>query len=189
MLWLLVPFTAFAIFVDYGRYYIGWVNKYVQLVFGPILREHENDDKKKLLSGGSYVVISACLCIIIFPKVIAITAFTILIVSDATGALLGRKFGKRKFFDKSLEGSIAFFISALIVVLVMPKIQGLPVEFWVGALAALVGTIIEAMSIRLKLDDNFSVPCTVGLTMWVAYFILAHIGDPAYEVLYRQLMQ
>ena len=188
-LWILIPFTLFALFIDYGRYYIPPIDKFVNKVFGPILREHERDSKKKLLSGGSYVLISACLCIIIFPKVIAITAFSILIISDTASALLGRRFGKHDFLDKSLEGTIAFIVSACIVVAIAPKVSGLWHEYMIGFIAAFAGGIIEAMSVRLKVDDNFSVPISVGIIMWLGYFLLSLVTPSVFEPLYRALVK
>ncbi len=185
----LVPFTLFAVFIDYGRHYISWVDRSFKSLFGRILREHEQDNSKKLISGGSYVLISACLCIIIFPKVIAITAFAILIISDAISALVGRRFGKRPFLDKSVIGSTSFALSAFIVVFLSPKAMGLPIEYVIGCIAAMVGTLVEAMSVRLKLDDNFSVPSSVGLTMWLGYFLLTLSSDPIYTKLFSVLMQ
>ncbi|MCK7523378.1 MAG: hypothetical protein MZV64_39855 [Ignavibacteriales bacterium] len=63
-------------------------------------------------------LLSALICALIFPKVIFVTAFSILIISDTMAALIGRKFGKRKFLRKSLEGTLSFFISASIVVII-----------------------------------------------------------------------
>ncbi|HET9136431.1 MAG TPA: dolichol kinase [Candidatus Kapabacteria bacterium] len=189
MLLILIPFTAIALFLDYGRHYAKWVRTFVNSMFASILREHETDSKKKLLSGGSYVLISACLCIIVFPKVIAITAFAILIVSDAISALLGRRFGKHKFLDKSVEGSTAFFLSALIVVSIAPKASGLGAEYVIGTIGAFVGTLIEAASVRLKVDDNFSVPCSIGIVMWLAYYLISVIGDPVYSSVFEKLMK
>ncbi len=69
-------------------------------VFGFLLRKHEIDKEKKNLTGATYVLISALICALIFPKVIFVTAFTILIISDTMAALIGRKFGKHKIFKK-----------------------------------------------------------------------------------------
>lgn len=188
MLWVLVPFTLLALTIDYGRHYVPFIDRVFQMIFGKILREHERDTNRKLLSGGTYVLISASLCMILFPKVIAITSFAILIVSDATSALIGRRWGKHRFFDKSVEGSSAFFVSAVIVVLVAPKALGLPVEYAIGIVAAVVGTLVEAMSVRLKVDDNFSVPSSVGLTMWVGYLIASMMNTPGYSSMYQSLI-
>jgi dolichol kinase len=188
-LWILVPVTLFAIFVDYGRYYIKWLKKLVNKLLGPILREHERDSSRKLLSGGSYVLISACLCIVIFPKIIAITAFSILIISDAASALIGRRFGKHHFLDKSLEGTLAFIISACIVVLVTPKVSGIWEEYFIGFGGALIGGIFEAMSVRLRVDDNFSVPISIGIIMWLGYYLFSLFQPAIFEQVYRMLVK
>jgi len=60
------------------------------------------------------------------PKVVFITAFSILIISDSSAALIGRRFGRRKFLRKSLQGAGAFFVTALIVVVLAPKIAYIP---------------------------------------------------------------
>jgi len=165
--YLLVPITAAFIIVDVARYYIPTVMRWFYKWFGWLLRRHETDITKKRLSGASNVLISALLCVIIFPKVIAINAFTILIISDTTSALIGRRFGRHRFLAKSLEGSLAFFISAILVILVAPKIDRLPMEYIIGFIAAAIGTVVEALPIRI--DDNLSVPISVGFSLWVLY--------------------
>lgn len=189
MLWVLIPFTLFALFIDYGRYYIKSINRFFKWAFGPILREHERDNTRKLLSGGSYVLISACLCILLFPKIIAITAFTILIISDTASALIGRRFGKNHFLDKSFEGTVAFIISAWIVVIISPKVSAIWTEYFLGFAAATIGGIMEAMSVRLRVDDNFSVPLSIGIIMWGGYFLLSLINPSVFEPLYRALVR
>jgi dolichol kinase len=86
-------------------------------------------------------------------------------------ALIGRKFGKRKFLRKSFEGTLSFFISACIVVLFTPKIGSFPMEYLIGFIAAFVGAIVENISYGFA-DDNLSIPISVGLTMWVLYIIV-----------------
>ena len=139
-------------------------------IFGFLLREHEVDHKKRNLNGATYVFISALICVIIFPKVFFITAFSILIISDTVAALIGRKFGKHKFLAKSFEGTLSFFISASIVVFFTPKIEGNMTEYLIGFAAAFVGAIVENISFGFA-DDNLSIPLSVGLTMWALYLI------------------
>lgn len=189
MLSVLVPITVVAFAIDYGRYYVGWLNKLFNILVGPILRPHERDSSKKLLSGGSYVLISACLSILFFPKVIAISAFSILIISDASSALIGRRFGKRHFLDKSLEGTLAFIASAWIVIFIAPKVIGVWEEYAIGMIAAVLGAIIEAASVTLRFDDNFSVPLTIGMVMWMLYYLLSLLSPSTYSVLYHQLLR
>jgi dolichol kinase len=101
--------------------------------------------------------------------VIAINAFTILIISDTTSALVGRRFGRHRFLAKSLEGSLAFFISAVIVILIAPKVSRLPAEYVVGIIAASIGAVVEALPNRI--DDNLSIPLAVGFSLWWLYML------------------
>lgn len=167
---ILIYLTIFALLFDGGRFVSKSFAKLFYRVFGFLLRKHELDKEKKNLTGATYVLLSALICALIFPKVIFVTAFTILIISDTSAALIGRKFGKRKFLRKSFEGTLSFFISASIVVIFTPKVGNFPMEYAIGFIAAFVGAIVENISYGLA-DDNLSIPISVGLTMWALYAI------------------
>lgn len=167
---ILFYLTIFALLFDGGRFVSKSFAKLFYRVFGFLLRKHELDKEKKNLTGATYVLLSALICALIFPKVIFVTAFTILIISDTSAALIGRKFGKRKFLRKSFEGTLSFFISASIVVIFTPKVGNFPMEYVIGFIAAFVGAIVENISYGLA-DDNLSIPISVGLTMWALYAI------------------
>jgi dolichol kinase len=160
--------TAFALVIELLRHYSKGFGRIFLSMFGFLLRKHELDEKKKNLNGATYVLISALICVFVFPKVLVITAFSILIISDTMAALIGRKFGKHKFLSKSLEGTLAFFISAIIVVLIAPKIEGLFLEYLIGILAAAIAAIVENISYGW-IDDNLSIPVSIGLAMWGLY--------------------
>jgi dolichol kinase len=163
--------TAIALLLDIGRHFHPSVGNIFYKIFGFLLRKHELDENQKKLNGATYVLIAALVGVLIFPKIIFITAFSILIISDSLAALIGRKFGRHKFLLKSLEGTLAFFISACIVVLFTPKIGNFPEEYTIGFAAAFVGAIIENISSRL-IDDNLSIPLSVGFTMWILYLAI-----------------
>ncbi|NNG26888.1 MAG: dolichol kinase [Ignavibacteriaceae bacterium] len=163
--------TAIALLLDVGRHFHPSFGNIFYKIFGFLLRKHEVDEKQKNLNGATYVLISALISVLIFPKIIFITAFSILIISDSMAALFGRKFGKHKFLLKSLEGTLAFFVSACIVVLFTPKIGNFPEEYIIGFVAAFVGAIVENISSSL-IDDNLSIPISVGFTMWISYLII-----------------
>lgn len=158
-----------ALALDVGRHYAAPVRRLFTTVFGPLLRSHERDRHAKRLNGGTWVLIASTLSILLFPKLIAIVAFLILIVSDLAAALVGRKFGRRRFLGKSAEGSGAFLLTALLVIAVTPKIAYLPGEYLVGAAAGLAATLVEAGVPWI--DDNLAVPMTVGLTLWAGYAV------------------
>ncbi len=167
---ILIPLTLFSLFLDYGRYYHKTLAEYVEKIFGFIMRKHEKDAKKKNLNGATYVLLSAVIVVLIFPKVFVVTGFAVLIIGDISAALIGRKFGRTKFLFKSLEGTLAFFFFSCIVVLLSPKVEGIFAEYLIGIAAVAVGAIAENISGEWA-DDNFMIPIAVCLSMWVLYLI------------------
>lgn len=168
---LLIPITIFSIFLDFGRYIFPTLGKLFYKLFGFMLRSHEMDQKKKNLSGATYVFISALLVILIFPKLFAILGLAVLIVGDISAALIGRKFGRHKFLAKSLEGTLAFFLSSVIVVFLTPKVEGNWIEYLIAIIAVGVAAIAENISYGYA-DDNFMIPLSTGITMWILYALL-----------------
>jgi dolichol kinase len=164
---ILIPLTLVFVTVDVVRYYHEPVGSWFYTSFGWLLRKRESDSTRKRLNGATYVLVAATVSVLIFPKLITITSFAILIIADLTAALVGRRWGRRPFLAKSVEGSTAFFLSALVVVCIVPKIEYRVGEYIVGAVGALVGAVVEALP--WELDDNLTIPISVGLTIWVGY--------------------
>jgi dolichol kinase len=167
---LLIPIALAFLIVDLARYYHLPTREWFYRWFGWLLRKHEADETTKRLTGATNILLSGILCMLIFPKIIFVNAFAILILSDITSALVGRRFGRRKFFYKSLEGAFGFFIAALVVVLLAPKVEGLALEYLIGIVAAAVGAVAESLSV--KIDDNITVPLSIGFVMWALYALL-----------------
>lgn len=164
-----IPVTIAFLAVDIARYTHRPVELWFYRTFGWLLRKHESDRTRKRLNGATYVLIASTLCIAIFPKLVAVTSIAVLIIADITSALVGRRYGRHRFLGKTLEGSAAFFVSALIVVLVTPKSEYAVGEYLVGLLAAAGGTVVEALPVRL--DDNITVPLAVGAILWAGYLL------------------
>lgn len=164
---ILIPLTIAFLVVDLARYYHAPTAAWFYSTFGWLLRTREQDAGRKRLNGATYVLLSAILCVVIFPKTIMVTAFAILIISDSVAALVGRRFGKRPLFKKTVEGTLAFFFSAIIVVLLSPKVEYHVGEYLIGVVGSAVGAVVEAISIRL--DDNLTIPVSIGITMWLLY--------------------
>ncbi len=165
---ILSIFAFAAITLDLSRYFSPAIGKVFYKYFGFMLRRHELDAKKKNLNGATYVFLSALLCVILFPKIIFLTAFTILIISDTFAALIGRKYGTHKFLAKSLEGTLAFFVTGIIVIFFTPKLLYAPAEYYMAVFACAIGAIVENVSFGIT-DDNFSIPISIGLILWGLY--------------------
>lgn len=166
---ILVPLTLFVALTDAARHVFPPFRQFYHAWLGWLLRAHEKDETGKRLTGATYVLLSATIGIAIFPKIIIITAFAIMIISDSVAALVGRKFGRHLFMSKSLEGTAAFLVSAIGVVCLAPKVSYLPGEYLVGFAAALIGALVEAMP--LAVDDNLSITFSIGATMWLMYAV------------------
>jgi dolichol kinase len=168
---ILIPLALAFGLSDIARLTIPQVGALYNTVFGFLLRRHEVRATKRRLNGATFVLLSALICVWLFPKVIVITAFAILIISDTAAALIGRRWGRHPFRSKTVEGTTAFFITALLVVALAPKIEYQATEYLIGTLAALLGTFVEAVSGDL-IDDNLSIPISIALLMWVLYALL-----------------
>lgn len=166
---ILVPLTLVLLIAEVARLYHPPSGRLYERLFGFLLRPHELIDRGKNLTGASYVLISATIGIWTMPKVVFITAFAVMIVSDTSAALIGRRFGRHRFFGKTIEGSTAFLLSALLVVMIAPKVQHLPAEYLIGFISAAAGCLVEAAP--LPVDDNLSIPFSVGVIMWGLYIL------------------
>lgn len=175
-LWILVPMTLAAVVIEILRRTFPRFEQVFRSFFGPLLRPHESGSpgSRPEINGATFVLVSATLCVFLFPKIIAVTAFAVLIVSDTASALYGRRFGKHKFLRKSVEGSSAFFVTAMAVVLLMAYIASAPWEFVaVGAVAALAAMVMEAVTQGgSSIDDNLTIPTTFGGVMWGLFALL-----------------
>ncbi|GBD06272.1 hypothetical protein HRbin21_00057 [bacterium HR21] len=169
---ILLPLMVLFVLVDILMHRVHLVRQLYLQLFGFLLRPHELETRRLLLNGASYVFISACLCIWLFPKIIAVTAFAILILADIASALVGKAWGHHRFLDKTAEGSAAFLVVACLTVLALGLWLGAPWSYFVAGLAgAVTGTLAEAASIRLRMDDNLSIPLSIGAIMWLVGWV------------------
>ncbi len=140
-----------------------WINRQ----FGVLLRHHEQAGFQ--LTGASYLLISALLCILVFNQVTAMAALVIIVIGDTAASLIGKRYGRvRLLGTKSLEGSIAFAVSAYLSVMVVGYFCAMSGLFYIISLAVVgVATIAELFCNKLKLDDNFIVPLVGASLFWL----------------------
>lgn len=174
---VLVPLLLFSYLLElFGKEGMPF-HKIYTTAFGTLLRPHEMRKEWYMLNGATWVLIAATLSIFFFSKIVAITVFSILIISDMVAALFGRRFGKHKLFDKSVEGTLAFIMSAaLIVAALYSSFELNEVYLLAGILGGTVAALVEAASVTLRLDDNFSIPFSAGIVMEVFRHLLGGFG-------------
>ncbi|MBK9228092.1 MAG: phosphatidate cytidylyltransferase [Ignavibacteria bacterium] len=159
--------------VDIGRARSKAFRDFYDRFLGRILRHHETEAGGLSLTGGSYIVLAFLLCAVLFPKPLAITAMFIVIFCDSMAALYGILFGKIRIGKgKTLEGSLAFLFTGLIVVYLGPKITDSPGEFYIAALSVILTTIVELVPV--KIDDNLVIPMFFGASYLLLLKIFIH---------------
>ena len=172
---LVGPITLIFIIADLARYEVPLFSGFFYKFFGFLLRRHEVNEKKHALNGATFMLISAVICITIFPKYIMITSFTVLILADAASAVFGKRFGRHKIFPsrnvpKSYEGSLAFIVAGAVAVALTPKVSYSIIEYLIGIVSVIVASFAEVLSYDI-MDDNIAIPVSFGLTMWGLYVI------------------
>lgn len=178
---ILMTMTAVSLLIDLLRHYHAPSRRILMSLVGPLLREHEITAGPMRLTGATWVLIAATLTLGVFPTIVGVTAFTVLIVSDTFAALIGRRFGRRRFLDKSIVGSTAFAVTGMVVVGVYGWIYGVSASYWVaGAAGSIVSAVVEAGSVRLRMDDNITIPFSFAITLLLSDWIAQLFGSPTF---------
>jgi len=134
----------------------------------------ERDGTRRPFTGAFWLFLGLGLAFLLFPLQAASAAGATLAVSDSLSTVIGKKFGRKRIIGKKTwAGTLAFFISAILVCLVFLS----PAAALAGALAAALAELLpEARFIsRSKLsgllDDNFLIPIIAGLSMTIMVLI------------------
>lgn len=144
----------FSLFADICRLRQWRIQRFWTPVTDYIVRPKESGG----FTGATHILFSGFVCLLLFSLPAAALAMSTIILGDAAAALVGRRWGRHKFYhaNRSWEGSLSFLSASLLAAFVIP---GLPL--WVGVAGAVIGTFVEAFS--KQIDDNLSVPLIVGL--------------------------
>jgi HAD superfamily phosphoserine phosphatase-like hydrolase len=106
------------------------------------------------------LALGVVLSLVLFPALVACVAIAILACADSMATIVGKFYGKIRIpynHNKSLEGSLAFFITAFICALIYVPLK-------TALIVSLVSCIIESLPVEF---DNISVPLGTGLFLWL----------------------
>lgn len=175
VLLVIIPLLAGMLIVELLKYKSKTVHGLYFKLFGYLLRQHEYDTLNIRINGASWVIIADIICIIFFPKYIAITSMLLLSLADSTSAIIGRVYGKKQYApNRSYAGTITFFLVGVAVVMLTPKYVYSYKEYLIY-LAALTGTTY-ADSVNLPIDDNFTIPVVCAVLLYVLYLIFLPVS-------------
>ncbi len=140
-----------------------WARNIFGRIFSKTLRSKESARGHFQFSGAVYVMAAAIICTMCFDKIIAVISMTVMLISDTCSALFGKAYGTRQIYPhKSLEGTTAFFVSALLINMLFHKLEPFSYD---SVIACILATLVEVYEDKTKVDDNLAIPLAVGLTL------------------------
>jgi len=159
---ILFGLTCLFLFIDVIRNKFPFIKIFFIKIFGKMLRNHEIKGK---FTGATWVMIASLLTISLFPKNIAILSLIFMSLGDTFAALVGRKFGKVAFFNKTFEGFLGGLLPCIIIAFYF---NSLPL--YVSIVGAFSAMIIEVVPIPI--DDNLSIPVFSASAMTISSGII-----------------
>lgn len=155
--YLFLALTVGAIALDVLRLHEDRVRTFFRQFFGELIREHE----RMSLLGSSYLLLAALIAVEVFPQPVAAAALGFTVLGDAMGALVGKAWGRHRFFNKSFEGALGCLCACVLWAVVVTQVAGVPL--WVTLAGAVVATVVEVLPIPL--DDNLGITLAAGYAM------------------------
>lgn len=157
---ILLPLTILFLLIDVLRIN----NAYIKKLYNTFLKSITRSSEYNSLTGASYVLISSSLIVLLFPESLAIASIMIMSISDTLAAIVGRVYGSIKINKKTLEGSIAFFLSSISILSLFPELN-----LFIGIASAVIATTTELYS---RVADNLSASISFSLS----YVLIEVVG-------------
>ncbi len=124
------------------------------------IKEIAREEEKMCIGAHIYFSISALLVLLFFPRNIALATISAATIGDALAAIIGIRWGFHRFRNgKSVEGSLAFLLSSLLVMLIF-------LSWPYALLGAILGSLSEFYN--LPPNDNFSNQLVMALGIYLA---------------------
>jgi dolichol kinase len=151
-------FFLISLGLDLTRLKIPAVNQFIFTRFGSFIRENEEHK----LTGTAPYILGIGLSLYAYSPEVATAAVCFLAFGDVAATTMGERYGKTKIGDKSLEGSAAFIIAALVSGLFLQLI-GVYLASGVMILGAFIAAGVEI--IPFPVNDNLAIPIVAGGVM------------------------
>ncbi len=146
--------------LDITRFLHKQTNELLTVRIKSIFRKNE----AKKFSSMTIFLVATFISILLFEKAIAITALVFLIFGDIFSKIFGLAFGRHKIFQKTLEGTLAYFGCMFICGYILYTTLNIPL--FILILGGISAPLVELFSFQL--NDNFTVSLISGSIMTVA---------------------
>ncbi len=154
--WVTVILAIGFLSVDLLRLKFALVRRLFLYIFEPLLKEAE---VQKRLTGATMLFMGMAVTVLLFKEKQAVPALLFVSLADPMASLVGQLYGQTVFWEKTLEGSAAFYLTASAVILIFTKYS------WWGLVVAIIVTGIELLP--LGLDDNLLIPISTAFLLSV----------------------
>lgn len=141
----------FFLTADLSRIYFIQLSQIYEKILGNLLRSEE---RGKRLNGATLLFLGFLLAVLLFDKTTAVIVMLFISIADSIAAIVGKSFGKTVLFNKTLQGSVAFFITAFLIASYFNE------NMILNICVAAVSTLIELLPI--KINDNITIPIAAG---------------------------
>ncbi len=160
-----LPFYA-ALFIlvlvlDVTRLKVPALNRFIFARFGSFIRPSEEHK----LTGTAPYVLGIALSLFFYSPPVATAAVCFLAFGDVAATTVGERYGRTKVGEKSLEGTAAFIVAALLSGLLLSGI-GIHIKTCAMILGSLVAAGVELLP--LPVNDNLIIPLVAGGIMELA---------------------
>lgn len=166
---VLISSLSFFVALEVSRRFSQRFNNFlVYRLFGAISRPQE----QYKTNSATYYLLAITICTAFATKEAVCIALLVLAFGDPVASIVGSRWGKYRLFnDKSLVGSLAFWLASTVASALYLVSVGLPIVHCLaiaGSVAA-VGAATELFSGRI--DDNFTIPiaCTLLCSLWLGF--------------------
>lgn len=136
---------------DIARLRVPVVNAWFSKWFVLFLR----DEERTRLTHASFLLLGCLLTALVFPKEIASLAILFTALGDPAATVVGTWKGYTKFWEKSMEGSLACLIICVLVSIAVVIIREEPVLV-VAVMGAIFAMVFELLPLRV--NDNITIP-------------------------------
>ena len=157
--------VLFFLLVDLIRLLTTRVSLSLMQKLAPVTDKIFKKKESRTFSSMTTFLIAFFLTVLLFEKCTAILACAYLVFGDFFSKSFGLAFGRRKLFEKTLEGSLAHFIACSLAGYIL--LAFLPYPLLNALLGALVASLVEALP--LSIDDNLTVPIISASAMSVLF--------------------
>lgn len=139
------------------------ISKRINIFFFKNIKILYKSKEYKKFSSITIFLFAIFLTVLLFEQAIATMAVSYLIFGDFFSKFFGLHFGRRKIFEKSLEGSLAHLNACLLSGYIFLHFISLPIPIYLTG--AFVASAAECLP--MGVDDNFSVALLSASTMYV----------------------